>query len=159
MESLGFTMKDLKRNHEDLRALLDRVKVVPHQANDRILRFDGQSGEFRDTFVPAGSGGLNIPVGLDFGPDGNLYYADNQYFYDKNFKSRLIRVVMEDGEPVRAEVAVDGMKATVLHLPREVDPLWVELRLPRPKRSAIDELRELYVRGRQGANDRAAAFP
>jgi len=50
------------------------------------------------------------PMGMDFGPDDNLYVADNQYFYDKNYKSRLIRVVIENGKPVRAEVAVDGFK-------------------------------------------------
>jgi len=50
------------------------------------------------------------PMGLDFGPDGNLYFADNQYFDDTNYKSRLIRVVIEDGIPVRSETAVDGFK-------------------------------------------------
>jgi sugar lactone lactonase YvrE len=50
------------------------------------------------------------PMGLDFGPDGNLYFADNQYFDDTNYKSRLIRVVIEDGAAVRSETAVDGFK-------------------------------------------------
>ncbi len=35
--SLGYSMQDLKSNHPDLRALLDRVRLVPHQANGRIL--------------------------------------------------------------------------------------------------------------------------
>ena len=54
--------------------------------------------------------GYACPMGLDLGPDGHLYVADNQYFYDKNCKSRLIRVVLEGGRAVRAEVAVDGFK-------------------------------------------------
>ena len=48
------------------------------------------------------------------------------------------------------QLALDGMKATVLHLPEEIDPLWIELRLPRSYRSATDELEELYVRGEAG---------
>jgi len=50
------------------------------------------------------------PMGLDFGPDGNLYYADNQYFSDKNYKSRLMRVVIKNGKAEKVEVAIDGFK-------------------------------------------------
>jgi sugar lactone lactonase YvrE len=50
------------------------------------------------------------PMGLDVGPDGHVYYADNQYFYDKLHASRLMRIVMEKGQPVRGEVAVEGLK-------------------------------------------------
>ena len=50
------------------------------------------------------------PMGLDFGPDGNLYVADNQYFSDKDHKSRLIRVNIKDGKPVGADVVVEGFK-------------------------------------------------
>ena len=49
-------------------------------------------------------------MGLDFGPDGNLYIADNQYFWAKDHKSRLIRVVIKDGKAVSSEVAIDGFK-------------------------------------------------
>jgi len=48
-------------------------------------------------------------------------------------------------------IAVGGLKSTTLHRPSEVDPLWVELRLPRTHRSSIEDLRELYVHGRDGA--------
>jgi len=48
------------------------------------------------------------------------------------------------------KVALDGVPATVLHLPKEVEPLTVQLRLPTWRRSAIDDLEELYVRGERG---------
>ena len=40
-----------------------------------ILRYDGVTGAFIDTFVSSGSGGLNGPVESVFGPDGNLYVS------------------------------------------------------------------------------------
>ncbi|MEQ9410580.1 MAG: efflux RND transporter permease subunit [Fuerstiella sp.] len=48
------------------------------------------------------------------------------------------------------QIAIDGTAATVLHLPKEVDPLTVQLRLPVWQRSAIDDLGEIYVRGESG---------
>lgn len=45
---------------------------------------------------------------------------------------------------------LSGHKATVLHLPHEVEPLWIELKLPRANRSALDDLEEIYVQGRDG---------
>jgi sugar lactone lactonase YvrE len=54
--------------------------------------------------------GYAFPMGMDFGPDGNLYYADNQYFENKDYKSRLVRVNIKDGKPQSADVVVDGFK-------------------------------------------------
>lgn len=50
------------------------------------------------------------PMGLAFGPDGHLYVADNQYFWDKAAASRLIRVNIKDGKPVGADVVVTGFQ-------------------------------------------------
>jgi hypothetical protein len=38
-----------------------------------ILRYNGQTGAFMDTFIPAGSGGMLTPYSIVFGPSGNLY--------------------------------------------------------------------------------------
>ena len=42
---------------------------------DGVLRYDEKTGAFIDAFVPRGSGGLDIPLGVVFGPDSNLYVA------------------------------------------------------------------------------------
>ena len=49
------------------------------------------------------------------------------------------------------QAALGGLRATVLHNPREIDPLWIELRLPRAARSSLDQLEDLYVMGDEGA--------
>lgn len=46
--------------------------------------------------------------------------------------------------------ALSGHKATVLHTPGEVEPLWIELRLPRASRSSLAELKQIYVQGESG---------
>ncbi|OHB83762.1 MAG: acriflavine resistance protein B [Planctomycetes bacterium RBG_16_64_12] len=48
------------------------------------------------------------------------------------------------------KLALDGLAATVVQEPGEVDPLLVELRVNRAERSATDDLEELYVRGEAG---------
>lgn len=48
-------------------------------------------------------------------------------------------------------LSLGGLPVTTLHVPEEVDPLWVELRLPRAQRSSVEELGELYVLGGSGA--------
>jgi len=49
------------------------------------------------------------PLGIDIGSDGNLYIADSQALGgDENYKSRLLRLVIEDGKPVRCESVVEG---------------------------------------------------
>jgi DNA-binding beta-propeller fold protein YncE len=54
--------------------------IVSSAHNDSILNYDQNAGTFINTFVPSGNGGLALPEGLAFGPDGNLYvdsFANN----------------------------------------------------------------------------------
>ncbi len=44
---------------------------VPNNFGNNVYRFDGYTGEFIDVFIPTGSGGLDTPRSLIFGPDGN----------------------------------------------------------------------------------------
>ena len=51
------------------------------------------------------------PMGMEFDEAGNLYYCDNQYFFNKNYRSRVLRVVIDKaGEPVRIEPVVENVK-------------------------------------------------
>jgi sugar lactone lactonase YvrE len=50
------------------------------------------------------------PMGLDFGPDGHLYVADHQYRWDTDFKSRLLRVRISNGQAVGVDVVATGFK-------------------------------------------------
>ncbi len=43
---------------------------------DGVYRLDASTGANLGLFVPIGSGGLLSAAGIDFGPDGNLYIAD-----------------------------------------------------------------------------------
>lgn len=50
-------------------------------------------------------------MGLDMGPDGNLYVCDNQFFFDTDHKSRVLRVVMDGDKPTgKVEIVAEGLK-------------------------------------------------
>jgi sugar lactone lactonase YvrE len=56
--------------------------------------------------------GKAYPFGICVGPGGDLYYADLQWFADPenpNYKSRVMRIPMEDGKPGEAVVFASGM--------------------------------------------------
>lgn len=50
--------------------------LVAGRGNGSVLRYDEVTGDFIDTFISSGSGGLKAPSSLAFGPDGDLYVAD-----------------------------------------------------------------------------------
>ena len=67
-----------------------------------ILRYNGTTGAFMDTFVPYGRGGMNRPQNLAFGPDGNLYVCSVDNGHDAILKfngktGRFIRTFVRSG--------------------------------------------------------------
>jgi general stress protein 26 len=52
----------------------DNLYIADDQLH-KVVRFNGQTGAFMDTFVAPRSGGLNTPRSMVFGPDANLYVA------------------------------------------------------------------------------------
>ncbi len=52
------------------------------------------------------------PMDGAYGPDGNLYVADMQIFFNDDHKSRLIRINVEDGEAKSMDVVVVGFNAS-----------------------------------------------
>jgi hypothetical protein len=55
-----------------------RLDLYVNAADDNtVLRYDGTTGAFKGVFVPGGTGGLTFPLGLVFGPDGDLYVASS----------------------------------------------------------------------------------
>ncbi|MFC6223177.1 SMP-30/gluconolactonase/LRE family protein [Hymenobacter artigasi] len=48
------------------------------------------------------------PMDLAFGPDGNVYYTENQYENSKKYVSRLMRINMKNGKPGNIETVVDS---------------------------------------------------
>lgn len=53
--------------------------------------------------------GVAKPLGITFGPDGNLYICDNQSFATDELKlSRLLKVTMNNGKAEKCEVVAEG---------------------------------------------------
>lgn len=48
--------------------------------SNEVKRYDVKTGAFVDNFVTAGAGGLQNPLDLTFGPDGNLYVISGGNF-------------------------------------------------------------------------------
>jgi len=83
---------------------LVRIKLTGDTATAEKLFVYEEKAPFPET-------GQVGPMGLYFGPDGHLYVCDNQYFFNTNNKSRILRVRMDGDDPTgEVEVVVEGIK-------------------------------------------------
>ncbi len=75
--------------------------------------------------------------------------AGRLVFVPDREKAALSGIAVDDIARTVA-LALDGLEATQLHAPGEVNPLPVVLRLPRAERSGLERLRALAITGRPG---------
>ncbi|MCR9294995.1 MAG: efflux RND transporter permease subunit [bacterium] len=166
--NLAPKQRRVQQSHEILLRLRQQLAALSEQLGANIKLVE----------VPPGPPVLATLTGEIYGPAGSDY--DRLIDAGRIVQSRLarepgvvdvdssieddqVRWVFETDKPKAAlsgvsteriaqtlAASLGGLPATVLHLPNEVEPLWVELRLPREKRSAIDDLEELYVQGENG---------
>ena len=57
--------------------------------------------------------GLSCPMGIAYGPDGDLYVCDNQAWSGSEkgkFKGRLLRLKFENGKLAKTITIVEGME-------------------------------------------------
>jgi DNA-binding beta-propeller fold protein YncE len=59
---------------------------VTSNGTNQVLEYSGKDGSFLGVFVAAGSGGLNGPHDMHFGPDGNLYVVSSGTSYEQVFR-------------------------------------------------------------------------
>ncbi len=79
-----------------------------------ILKIDKNKSITKWVDVPTREDtGLACPMGIEFGPDGDLYICDNQGWSgaeELQFKGRILRLKIENGKVVKTTVVADGME-------------------------------------------------
>jgi len=79
----------------------------PHPAKIMRISPDDKLEEFV-TLPPHPETKVASPLGIVFGPDGNLYVSDNQAFAGGKQASRLLQVIIKDGKPESTGVVAEG---------------------------------------------------
>ncbi|MDR1485814.1 MAG: hypothetical protein LBT09_13455 [Planctomycetaceae bacterium] len=87
------------------------VPTIGDKGNAWLWKIDASDKVTKYFELPAHpETGRVTPLGISFGRDGHLYVADSQCLGgNPNHKSRIIRVVHENGEPTSSQVIVTGL--------------------------------------------------
>ena len=90
-----------------------RELLVGSWNTDSIRRYDIETNEYLGDFVPTGSGGLDVPDGMDFGTDGNLYVSSSSsnaiLMFDGQDGSYLGEFSTDVNMPGNLQFGPDGM--------------------------------------------------
>ncbi|MDR0392081.1 MAG: hypothetical protein LBH59_09250 [Planctomycetaceae bacterium] len=144
------------------------VPVIGDKGNACLFKIDADDKVEKYFELPAHpETGRVTPLGISFGKDGHLYVADSQCLGgNPNHKSRILRVVHENGKPTFAEVIVTGIvqanglevyKDKIYVAETQIDPAIVEM----PMTSGVFEFNINAPRGsfaeiRRRSNDSRA---
>ncbi|MEZ0542899.1 SMP-30/gluconolactonase/LRE family protein [Fibrella arboris] len=86
---------------------------VPNLADNTypgvLMKIVGDSVQFVSDLPAQPDTKHACPMDLAFGPDGNLYYAENQYENSKEYKSRLMCISMKGGKVQAIKPVVTGL--------------------------------------------------
>ncbi len=76
----------------------DQYLLVSNREGRDILRYDAKTGTFVDVLVKAGSGNMNVPMGMALGPDGNLYVSSHHTEIFPRNDPRVLKFDTQTGE-------------------------------------------------------------
>lgn len=93
-------------------AALRKAGTIQTESRAKMVKIDSANRlstwyEFKPADLHPVTGKVG-PMDCAFGPDGNLYVADNQMFFDPDHKSRLLRINVKDGQATSCDVVVEG---------------------------------------------------
>ncbi|SMP60944.1 Multidrug efflux pump subunit AcrB [Neorhodopirellula lusitana] len=158
----------VQQSHEILLRIRDEITALAESMGANIKLVEVPPGPpvlatiTAEVYGPP-EGNYATQIGVARTVKQRLEYEPGVVDLDTSAEDDQVRFVFETDKPKAAlsgistqtiadtvATVLSGDKATVLHLPHEVEPLWIELRLPRANRSALDDLEEVYVQGDGG---------
>ena len=76
----------------------DQYLLVSSREGGDILRYNVNTGNFVDVFIPAQASGINVSYGMTLGPDGNLYVTTGSTETYPNEDPRVLKFDSNTGE-------------------------------------------------------------